>query len=32
MERVTPEVHRAYLLAEIARWRPLLQAVGEYAD
>lgn len=31
-ERVTPEAHRAFLVAEIARWRPLLQAVGQYAD
>ena len=32
MERVTPAAHRAYLVSEIARWRPLLQAAGEYAD
>ncbi len=32
VERVTPAAHRAYLVSEIARWRPLLQAAGEYAD
>lgn len=32
MERVTPEAHRAFLKAEIARWRPILQAAGQYAD
>lgn len=31
-ERITPEVHRAFLEAEIARWRPILTAAGEYAD
>lgn len=30
--RVTPEAHRAFLEAEIARWRPILTAAGEYAD
>ncbi len=30
--RATPEAHRAVLDAEIARWRPILQAVGEFAD
>ena len=32
MDRVTPAAHRAFLISEIARWRPLLQAAGEYAD
>jgi hypothetical protein len=32
MARVTPEAHRAFLVAEIARWRPVLQAAGEFAD
>lgn len=32
MERVAPEAHRAHLAAEIARWRPVLQAAGQYAD
>jgi tripartite-type tricarboxylate transporter receptor subunit TctC len=31
-ERATPAAHRALLEAEIARWRPILQAAGEYAD
>jgi tripartite-type tricarboxylate transporter receptor subunit TctC len=30
--RITPAAHRAHLEAEIARWRPILQAAGEYAD
>ena len=30
--RVTPEAHRAMLDAEISRWRPILQAAGEFAD
>lgn len=32
LERVTPEAHRAFLEAEINRWRPILQAAGQYAD
>ena len=31
-ERATPEAHRALLAAETARWRPILQAAGEFAD
>jgi tripartite-type tricarboxylate transporter receptor subunit TctC len=31
-ERATPAAHRAFLEAEIARWRPILTAAGEYAD
>ncbi len=31
-QRVDPEVHRAHLAAEIERWRPILQAAGQYAD
>ncbi len=30
--RITPEAHRAFLEAEILRWRPILTAAGEYAD
>jgi tripartite-type tricarboxylate transporter receptor subunit TctC len=30
--RMTPAAHRAFLAAEIARWRPILQAAGQYAD
>jgi tripartite-type tricarboxylate transporter receptor subunit TctC len=32
LERVTPEAHRAHLAAEIERWRPILQAAGQFAD
>jgi tripartite-type tricarboxylate transporter receptor subunit TctC len=31
-ERITPAAHRAHLLAEIARWRPIIEANGEFAD
>ncbi|MFC0386934.1 tripartite tricarboxylate transporter substrate-binding protein [Muricoccus vinaceus] len=30
--RATPEAHRALLEAEVARWRPIIQSAGEYAD
>ncbi len=32
VSRQTPEAHRAHLVAEIARWRPILQAAGQFAD
>ena len=32
LSRVTPEAHRAHLAAEIERWRPILQAAGQFAD
>jgi tripartite-type tricarboxylate transporter receptor subunit TctC len=32
LNRVTPEAHRAHLAAEIARWRPILEAAGQFAD
>jgi tripartite-type tricarboxylate transporter receptor subunit TctC len=32
LARVTPEAHRAFLEAEINRWRPILQAAGQFAD
>jgi tripartite-type tricarboxylate transporter receptor subunit TctC len=32
VERQTPEAHRAHLVAEIARWRPVLLAAGEFLD
>lgn len=32
LSRVTPEAHRAHLAAEIARWRPILEAAGQFAD
>jgi len=31
-ERATPTAHRAHLAAEVARWRPIIQAAGLYAD
>jgi len=30
--RISPAAHRAFLSAEIARWRPIIQANGEFAD
>jgi tripartite-type tricarboxylate transporter receptor subunit TctC len=30
--RATPEVHRQFWQADIAKWRPLIQAAGQYAD
>jgi tripartite-type tricarboxylate transporter receptor subunit TctC len=32
VSRQDPEVHRAHLAAEIERWRPILQAAGQFAD
>lgn len=32
VERQNPDVHRAHLVSEIARWRPILQAAGQFAD
>jgi tripartite-type tricarboxylate transporter receptor subunit TctC len=31
-ERATPEVHKAFLAAEVAKWKPIIQAAGVYAD
>jgi tripartite-type tricarboxylate transporter receptor subunit TctC len=31
-EKVTPDYHRRFLAQEVARWRPLIQAAGQYAD
>jgi tripartite-type tricarboxylate transporter receptor subunit TctC len=31
-ERATPEAHRAFWQADIARWRPVIQAAGQFAD
>ncbi|ONG50070.1 hypothetical protein BKE38_19700 [Pseudoroseomonas deserti] len=28
----TPEAHRAFWQADIAKWRPVIQAAGQYAD
>jgi tripartite-type tricarboxylate transporter receptor subunit TctC len=32
VERATPEVHKAFWEQDIAKWRPLIQAAGQYAD
>ena len=31
-ERATPAFHRRFLAEEVARWRPVIQAAGQYAD
>jgi tripartite-type tricarboxylate transporter receptor subunit TctC len=31
-ERATPDAHRAFWLADIAKWRPIIEASGQYAD
>lgn len=31
-ERATPAFHRRFLAGEVARWRPVIQAAGVYAD
>jgi tripartite-type tricarboxylate transporter receptor subunit TctC len=31
-ERATPAYHRQFLAEEVARWRPIIQAAGQYAD
>ena len=31
-EMATPQAHRAYWQADIAKWRPIIQAAGVYAD
>jgi tripartite-type tricarboxylate transporter receptor subunit TctC len=31
-EQATPAFHRRFLAEEVARWRPLIQAAGQYAD
>jgi tripartite-type tricarboxylate transporter receptor subunit TctC len=30
--RATPQAHREFWQADIAKWRPLIQAAGQYAD
>ncbi len=32
VERATPEIHRTFWQADIQKWRPLIQAAGQYAD
>ncbi|HSI39121.1 MAG TPA: tripartite tricarboxylate transporter substrate binding protein BugD [Xanthobacteraceae bacterium] len=31
-ERATPEVHKAFLAAEVAKWKPIIEQAGVYAD
>jgi tripartite-type tricarboxylate transporter receptor subunit TctC len=31
-DKATPEAHRRFWHAEIAKWRPIIQAAGQYAD
>ena len=31
-ERATPAAHRAFWTADIAKWRPIIQGAGQYAD
>jgi hypothetical protein len=31
-ERATPAFHRRFLAEEVARWRPVIEAAGQYAD
>jgi tripartite-type tricarboxylate transporter receptor subunit TctC len=31
-EMATPEAHRRFWQADIAKWRPIIQAAGQYAD
>ncbi len=31
-DRATPAAHRAFWLGDIAKWRPIIQAAGQYAD
>jgi len=31
-EQATPEAHRVFWEADIAKWRPVIQAAGQYAD
>ena len=31
-DRATPDAHRAFWQADFARWRPIIQAAGQYAD
>ncbi|MDN3568075.1 tripartite tricarboxylate transporter substrate-binding protein [Paeniroseomonas aquatica] len=30
--QATPEAHRAFWMADIAKWKPIIQAAGQYAD
>jgi tripartite-type tricarboxylate transporter receptor subunit TctC len=32
LERATPEYHRRFWQADVARWRPIIQAAAEFAD
>jgi tripartite-type tricarboxylate transporter receptor subunit TctC len=30
--QATPDAHRAFWMADIAKWKPIIQAAGQYAD
>ena len=30
--QATPEAHRAFWMADIAKWKPIIQAAGQFAD
>jgi len=32
LDRATPEAHRRFWQTEVAKWRPIIQAAGQYAD
>ncbi|MDF2997386.1 MAG: hypothetical protein K0R27_3023 [Xanthobacteraceae bacterium] len=31
-DRATPEAHKAFLAAEVAKWKPIIESAGVYAD
>jgi hypothetical protein len=31
-DRATPAAHRAFWMADIAKWRPIIRAAGQFAD
>jgi len=31
-DQATPAAHRAFWVADIAKWRPIIQAAGQFAD
>ena len=31
-DRATPAAHRAFWQADIAKWKPIIEAAGQYAD
>lgn len=32
LDRATPEVHKAFLAAEVAKWKPVIEQAGVFAD